>query len=212
MGDTKLLHHNHPINWLAISEAVDHYCNYGFRYVELPWIVHQEAVYATLPANKTFHKIEPPNPDNDVMPRRALVGSAEQGFVQAMIEGRMPHGTFVAAGPCFRDDPIDKLHQKTFFKVELIEVLANPLDADGQLRKAFHMAEFARGFMSHLLTTGMELDLVRTADGYDLELDGIEVGSYGYRVYNDNQWVYGTGLAEPRWTQAIEASWRKGNR
>lgn len=40
--------------------------------------------------------------------------------------------------------------------------------------------------------------------GYDLLLSGIEVGSYGFREYKNNKWIYGTGLAEPRFSQAFE--------
>ncbi len=50
------------------------------------------------------------------------MGSAEQGFVQLMLDGKLPLGSHMAAGPCFRDDEVDDLHQKTFFKVELIIV------------------------------------------------------------------------------------------
>lgn len=38
---------------------------------------------------------------------------------------------------------------------------------------------------------------------YDLEINNIEVGSYGIRQYKNLFWVYGTGLAEPRFSQAI---------
>jgi hypothetical protein len=42
-----------------------------------------------------------------------------------------------------------------------------------------------------------------TSEGIDLYLNGIEVGSYGIRKHNSYQWVYGTGLALPRFDKAL---------
>ena len=47
------------------------------------------------------------------------------------------------------------------------------------------------------------VDVVPTKEGYDLMINGIEVGSYGLRMGNGYEWVYGTGLAEPRFSVAI---------
>ena len=45
---------------------------------------------------------------------------------------------------------------------------------------------------------------VKTDEGYDLEINGIEVGSYGARYHAKiGWWAYGTGLAEPRYTTAM---------
>lgn len=48
---------------------------------------------------------------------------------------------------------------------------------------------------------------VETSAGWDVEVDGVEVGSYGHNELRDGDapfvWVYGTGLAEPRLSQAI---------
>jgi hypothetical protein len=50
---------------------------------------------------------------------------------------------------------------------------------------------------------GTRATSVKTDVGYDLEINGIEVGSYGRREVGDFTWVYGTGLALPRFSQAL---------
>ena len=45
-------------------------------------------------------------------------------------------------------------------------------------------------------------EIVKTEEGLDIELNGIEIGSYGYRSYKDFHWIYGTALAEPRFSLA----------
>jgi hypothetical protein len=45
--------------------------------------------------------------------------------------------------------------------------------------------------------------IIPTAQGLDIELGGIELGSYGYRSYGRLHWIYGTGFAEPRFSQAV---------
>jgi hypothetical protein len=52
--------------------------------------------------------------------------------------------------------------------------------------------------------------LVTTEDGLDVEIGGIEVGSYGTRLHEGFSWNYGTGLAEPRFSSALEeAPWKE---
>ena len=46
-------------------------------------------------------------------------------------------------------------------------------------------------------------EIVETDEGWDINVGGIEVGSYGSRSIHDHLWVYGTGLAEPRFSQAL---------
>jgi hypothetical protein len=43
---------------------------------------------------------------------------------------------------------------------------------------------------------------------YDIMLDGIEIGSYGHRTCLFCNWIYGTGLAEPRFSR-INRNMRK---
>lgn len=42
-----------------------------------------------------------------------------------------------------------------------------------------------------------------TPQGIDLLINGVEVGSYGIRTLGGFSWIYGTGVALPRYTQAV---------
>lgn len=190
---------NHPIDYSLISRAIDFYAHKGFKYVEAPWMVSNKAVQSTLPPGKTpfycggdFGVGDP----NEI----ALVGSAEQAFVQLMLDGRLPLGSHMAAGPCFRDDDVDELHQKTFFKVELIIVMDYAPPPEFALKMAHEDAlEF---FYQNTDARGRLLE-VETEAGYDINLNGIEIGSYGVRSFEGHHWIYGTGLAEPRFSMAL---------
>jgi hypothetical protein len=50
------------------------------------------------------------------------------------------------------------------------------------------------------------LTIVKTEIGHDIELNGIEIGSYGWRQNQDIIWAYGTGLAEPRFSIANQST------
>ena len=49
----------------------------------------------------------------------------------------------------------------------------------------------------------MRVDIVKTEEGYDLEVGGIEIGSYGIRKCDYLEWIYGTACAEPRMSVVI---------
>lgn len=178
-----------PIRYDLIARAIAAYQDAGFTYVEVPWVVDPKAVEVTLPEG---HKAM-------TTADGTLVGSAEQSFIALAIAGRLEPGDYVAASPCFRDDTPDELHQRTFFKVELIRI--QPLDhefGDYAVRK---MAKVARNFMTSL-PDAWGAQIVERDDGLDIELNGIELGSYGHRSHGDWHWIYGTGLAEPRFSIA----------
>lgn len=177
------------IRWDRIAHALDIYARLGFKYVEVPWTVSEEAVQATLPAGHiAMRTVDGP-----------LVGSAEQSFLHMMLSGDLQPGRYVAATPCFRDDPPDILHQRMFLKVELIDFARHPMEADHRRLRA--LSDTALWFFRSL-PEAREAVLVETSDGFDIELNRIELGSYGLRSFGGWHWVYGTGLAEPRLTVA----------
>ncbi len=187
------------IRWESVGAAMRWYREWGFRYVEAPWIVTERAVGATLPPGKSGYYLGHPEYSPGY-----LVGSAEQAFLQMMIDGQLRPGKYFAAGPCFRDDPIDDLHSRHFFKVELIEVIDDlQTFSDVDDMSVYNlMAVCKRFFEDH---TGLETKVVPTGHmTYDLELAGIEIGSYGLRSYGKHRWIYGTGLALPRLDIAIK--------
>lgn len=191
---------NHPIDYSLISRAIEYYRGKGFNYVEAPWIVKSKAIRSTLPEGKLPFYVTGEMGDS-------LVGSAEQAFVWLMLDGKLPLGSHMAAGPCFRDDEVDDLHQKTFFKVELIIVM----DYAPPPEFAYRMALDAyRGFRRCMPDAGegfeVGMKIVETEVGYDINLNGIEIGSYGVRSFEGHHWIYGTGLAEPRFSMALAKS------
>lgn len=176
-----------PVNWSLVSKAIEFYTSHGFEYIETPWLVNLPTLYITCPNTSRIFKI-----DDSV----GLIGSAEQAFLRLAMDNKLPHTNYVSASPCFRNEPtIDKFHQLQFFKVELFVRVKTPELA---LFAAKELVKRANTFMP-------EASVVTTADGWDLEINSIEVGSYGYRYHPFiGYWAYGTGLALPRYTQAIE--------
>jgi len=167
------------MNYQRIADAIKFYEKLGYKYVDTPWVVHQHIKAVTFPG--TLEKCH----------GGYLVGSAEQGFIDLMVNRKIKPGKYVSAGPCFRFDDVVKSvhHHPYFFKVELCEY--GTIDFSHVLYDA------------HAFLGGTE---VNTLDGIDLELGGLEIGSYGYRVYSGFEWAYGTGLAEPRYSEALARS------
>jgi hypothetical protein len=72
------------INWRLFSEAQEHYSQRGFAYVEAPWLVSDAAYRATTPTGRRFMST----------PMGNVVVSAEQSFIQLMIDCMLPEGKF----------------------------------------------------------------------------------------------------------------------
>lgn len=186
------------IDWPLISRAIDYYEDWGYKYKEVPWVASYEAMKVTSPKNSRLFSVD----------LNYLVASAEQSFVQMMIDNELYiPGKYVAATPCFRDDNIDFFHRRYFFKVELIEVFSEPIK--NKSREIKRIANLALEFMHehtgnhrHWNTENFPT-LFKTKEGLDITINDIEVGSYGYRKYKNFYWLYGTGIAEPRFSQSI---------
>jgi len=202
------------IDYTLVGRAVEIYDIKGYSYVETPWWVSTEAMYSTIPNTiRTFcidiHK--PGIRRSDEEPEGYLVGSAEQGLVEQMLNGSLKSGKYVAAGPCFRNEPVvDDLHLTSFFKVELMFYML-PSDTihysvDELIYEALLDARQTMEFLAKKAGIPRFIKTVTTDIGYDLTLNDIEVGSYGYRTYQGHHWVYGTGLALPRFNQALESA------
>ena len=58
--------------------------------------------------------------------------------------------------------------------------------------------------LSRFLGIDDVLGTISTDEGYDIVLNGIEVGSYGIRQHENLRWIYGTGIAEPRFSTALK--------
>jgi hypothetical protein len=178
------------VDWNLISKSVNYYVNRGFQYQETSWIVPRSTSLITCPS---VDNIFP------TMHDQSLVGSAEQGFLQLVLDGQLPTDkAFVSAGPCFRNEMVDRYHQHQFFKVELF---LHSLDQETAAASAKNFLNQAYGFM--VLHSNTQPNIVDEGFGWDININGIEVGSYGYRYQEElGFWAYGTGLAEPRFSLA----------
>lgn len=176
-----------PINWTLLACGVTAYERFGYKYIEVPWRVDEEALMATLPDWV----------DLEVTKHGNLVGSAEQSFLHMMINKQLKPGKYMAISPCFRNErEFNDLWQNHFMKLELIHILDKDFDSV-LLHEMINCADcFLNGY------SFVNLEREKTEEGFDLLLNGIEVGSYGYREYKDHKWIYGTGIAEPRFSYA----------
>ncbi len=186
------------ISYQTVSRAISLYSSGGYKYVDTPWYVTSKTLTATLPRERQGFSMWHPELPHD----KYLVGSAEQGFLQLMLDGKIEPGSYSSAGPCFRDEPVvDELHRYSFFKLELIKIY-KPTEVP-ELLDVWKLANFAKRTHEDLYyvfsdKSRQQLRVIKTEQGYDLELAGVAVGSYGRREHAGHRWLYGTGLALPR--------------
>jgi hypothetical protein len=170
-----------------IMDSMLHYLSCGYSPVDCPYSVSLPAINATLPVES--------NPQIDIgSPGNYFVGSAEQGIIQLLLDKAIsPSGMYMAIGPCMRYEvKYDDLHKQLFLKLELIAFNSHYLQVLNDAKSFFDSLEVG------------ETSIVHTSIGHDLTLNGIEIGSYGHRVVSsDIHFSYGTGIAEPRLSQAI---------
>lgn len=178
------------IDWSRLAEAVAYYKMHGFQYTEVPWKVAAEAAAITMPDSGYMEWSD----------GLVMSASGEQGFIGLELDSLMPvtnNPNFVTCTPCFRinDGGRSYIHHPYFMKVELYVRCLDKAQAE---RVAYELLLKAKRFMS-------ADTVVTTMDGWDLEINGIEVGSYGARYHEKiGWWSYGTGLAEPRYSQALK--------
>lgn len=171
-----------------VSDAISFYLNKGYQWIDTPWIVPEKIRQCTFQGTREKCDLG------------YLVGSAEQGFIELMAKDILKDGLYVSAGPCFRFDDIGKRNSEPYFyKVELCHV--------GYGSRVSSILYDAKEFLGG--------HIVSTADGFDLEINNIEIGSYGYRSIQNPylnsktlHWSYGTGLAEPRYSIAVQSEVR----
>lgn len=177
---------NNLIDYVKIAAAIEYYKKVGFTYIEVPWDTpkkHREITFR----GKDF---------NPIGEDRFLVGSSEQSFAYLTDIGKLKSGSYVACTPCFRGDEIDETHQQYFMKVELFDT------NDTSIRRLHHIIKLAEKFFS----TYTPVRIIETDHNqYDIETTtGIELGSYGIRLWHGLEWIFATGLAEPRLSKSMQ--------
>lgn len=177
---------NARINWRLLADTVKHFEKAGYEYVEVPWLVSDEAI------KSTYEGV----PLHSARGLKA-VGSGEQSFIELLLQKKLAPGKYVTLTPCFRDEQeITELNQHSFMKVELIDCTPTVDQCEAMMNLCqvhFYQASARKTIVR-----------VKTEDGFDLNLADIEIGSYGIRSFKELKWAYGTAMAEPRFSIALE--------
>lgn len=180
------------INYEIISESIRFYKAKGYSRVETPWTVPNEIMSITYPLEKDKNPFYLPGKD------KSLVASGEQSFLSQYNKGFLPLGKFQTVTPCFRNETFDETHTKYFIKNELI--ITGVEDTEEELQK---IIKDAYGFFSRFLLSE-KLSVIKNGDfSYDIFYYDVEIGSYGYRECSFLKWIYGTGVAEPRFSRSM---------
>ena len=191
-----------PIDYSILSAASRYYAGKYKEIGDAPWFVGEEAISSTKPSFAPLLKLNSPEAADDYSCHP--VASAEQSFIQLMLWDIMPVGRHFAITPCVRSEPIDSLCDTVrfcFMKLELINYTANVKPAENLL------TEIVDDALYFFKDWGVDVFTEATDQGIDIlhVKTGLELGSYGIRQWKDYNWVYGTGLAEPRFSIARNA-------
>lgn len=163
-----------------LFEVMGFYKSLDYKLCSCPLVVDKDVSDFTKPQDRgALHHIG----------GKYFVGSAEQGFLQMIKDNDNLNKNMLFITPCHRDEDVkDESHLEIFIKVELISLVKNPIE---DVIKMYNI----------ILNTNPEI--VKTKDGCDLEINNIEVGSYGKNSYLGVEYYYGTGLALPRLEYAL---------
>lgn len=172
---------SYNIDLPLIYDAISFYKEKGFEPISVPYIVE-----------KKYNDYTKPEDAKDQKQHLDLeyIASAEQSFIKMLLEGDLLENQHQALTPCYRPEKnLSESHQQVFLKLELFAKY-DWLD---------YMIEDCFEFFT---AKCYAVDIVKTDIGYDIELNGIEIGSYGLRNIEGQVFTYGTGLAEPRFSYA----------
>lgn len=171
------------IDFNLLNESISFYESNGFLRIESPWTVSREIDDITRPIDKIPFELKHNN--------KRLVASGEQSFLYLYLKDFLPKGQFQTVTPCFRYDEFDFLHTKYFMKNELIKTdVVNEIECE-------KIVDICLNFFS-IYFNKSNLDVIKSSEGFDIEIYGNELGSYGIRECKFLKWIYGTGCAEPR--------------
>lgn len=174
------------INYNIISDSIEYYSKFGFTRIESPWTVSEYVDNITKPEDRISFQLKHNN--------KCLVASGEQSFLYLYLKDFLPKGQFQTTTPCFRFESFDCYHTKYFIKNELIKTDIVNID---ELDKIIVIClNFYKQYIPNV-------NIIDTTIGYDIEFNGLELGSYGIRECEFLKWIYATGCAEPRTTKII---------
>lgn len=183
------------INYDVLHKALKYFSKHGFTQIEVPWRVSKEAINVTFNSNESFKSDD-----------KFLVGSAEQGFLELQLQGKLTSsGQYMSVSPCFRNEVVDYYHQQEFIKLELIYFSNFEINKDDVQFVTFR--QFVVSFITKKLNVKpSDIIIMQTNDksslhSEDILINGLEYGSYGVRTFKDFYYIYGTGIALPRFSK-----------
>lgn len=176
------------INYKLLDDSLRYYEANGFQRIESPWTVSEQVDNITKPSDRISFQLK----HND----KCLVASGEQSFLYLYLKNFLPKGQYQTITPCFRLEAFDFLHTKYFMKNELIKT-----DVVNE-KELFKIVDLAFNFYQPLFKS--KLEIITTEYGYDIQVEGKELGSYGIRSCEFLEWIYATGCAEPRTSSLIK--------
>ena len=183
------------IDYDVLHKALKYFSKHGFTQIEVPWRVSKEAINVTFNSNESFKSDD-----------KFLVGSAEQGFLELQLQGKLTSsGQYMSVSPCFRNETADYYHQQEFIKLELIYFSNFEISKDDVQFVAFR--QFVVSFITKKLNIkSSDIIIMQTNDksslhSEDILINGLEYGSYGVRMFKDFYYIYGTGIALPRFSK-----------
>ena len=188
------------IDYNMLASAADQYEECLYKRIEAPWLVTKPISDITKPQGCSTFMVQKDTEDS----LKAFVASGEQSFLYLINKGFLPDGSYQTITPCLRNDSFDALHTKYFMKLELI-TFSTEVSLHGETLILKHMINDALSVMKSFMNEEdhCRLHIVKTGDySYDINYDGTELGSYGWRECSFCNWFYGTGLAEPRFSRA----------
>lgn len=190
------------IDYSLLSSASEYYhTQMKFDRIEVPWLVSKPISDLTAPLDASTYVVQKDTEHK----QKAFIASGEQGFLYLINKGHMPSwGMYQTITPCLRDDAWDSTHMKSFMKLELIHYSTTENFKDKDM--VFDFAEKATSFFKRHVDENRLKIVASLEDPYscDITLDDIEIGSYGYRSCMFCNWIYGTGIAEPRFSRLLK--------
>lgn len=193
------------IDYDLFNKSLKYFSKRGFKQVEVPWRVSQEAIEGTFDSNQSFKSDD-----------KFLIGSAEQGFLELYLQNKLTSNQLMSVSPCFRNESEDYFHQQEFMKLELICFLDKLADLDFRFNNEYsNIKRLVINFIiKKLKIKASDIVVLETNESNsiyseDILINGIEYGSYGIRQFQDKYYIYGTGIALPRASKILKSIERK---
>ncbi len=179
------------IDYKLLYKAVKYFGKNGFTQIEVPWRVSKEAINCTFDSNLSFKSDD-----------KFLIGSAEQGLIELILNNQLNSSMIMSVSPCFRNEKEDYYHQQEFMKLELMYLSNSEITNDYVNFKIFR--QIVLGFLTKELRINASDIVIKETDdnislySEDILINGIEYSSYGIRTINGKYYIYGIGIALPR--------------